>query len=163
MGSTPSYQSIKIERIIMKKDKQFDAVSMINAGELPTPPKDNTENWIYFKNFWKPFAIFIAGIVIFGFAMFAACAPAKADMNSFLQTLANKGYTGPVSVWQRIGTGICEAQAQGYDTRQIANAIVTHTGAGIYTNDAYEIIAVANQELCINNGAGSPNVRNRVV
>ena len=104
------------------------------------------------KLFVWPLLVVIAGIAIFGLAMFAACVPAKADMNSFLTALANKGYTGPIAKWQVLGNGICEAQSQGFDTRQIAMYIVTHTGSGIYTNDAYEIISIANRELCINGG-----------
>ena len=105
-----------------------------------------------FKLFVWPLLVVIAGIVIFGLAMFAACVPAKADMNSFLQAMANKGYTGPISVWERIGNGVCAAQAAGYDTRQIANYLVVNTGAGIYSDEAYEIISIANRELCIHGG-----------
>ena len=93
-----------------------------------------------FKLFVWPLLVVIAGIVIFGLAMFAACVPAKADMNSFLQTLANKGYTGPIANWEKMGIQICLAQAQGYDARTIARAIVASTGTGIYSEEAYEII-----------------------
>ena len=105
------------------------------------------------KLFIWPLLVVIAGIAIFGLAMFAACVPAKADMNSFLQTLANKGYTGPIANWEKMGNQICLAQAQGYDARTIARAIVVSTGTGIYSEEAYEIISIANRELCIHGGS----------
>ena len=127
----------------------------------PTNRKKIMKNKI--KLFIWPLLVVIAGIAIFGLAMFAACVPAKADMNSFLQTLANKGYTGPIANWEKMGNQICLAQAQGYDSRTIARAIVAATGTGIYSEEAYEIIAIANQELCINGGTSTvPQTRNRV-
>ena len=100
----------------------------------------------------KPLLVVLSAIAIFGLVMFAACTPAKADMNSFLTALANKGYTGPIATWERMGNQICQAQAQGYDARTIARAIVASTGTGIYSEEAYEIISIANRELCINGG-----------
>lgn len=77
---------------------------------------------------------------------------ASADSGSYLQRLVNAGYDGPVDVWMRIGYAICNAQSGGVSNYSIAQTIVANTGAGIYTAEAYEIIAITNQELCTGNG-----------
>lgn len=113
----------------------------VNNGKMVDTPKTKSQK------FWTRMFLFLmvagAGIA----AMFIAAPDANADMNSYLQRLANLGYTGPIVKWEAMGNAICQMQGK-YTTAQIAYAIVATTGAGIYTEDAYEIIGVANDELC---------------
>lgn len=87
-------------------------------------------------------------------AMLIATPKAHADMDGYLTRLANSGYQGPIWKWQRMGYQICAAEAAGYSRGQIAGIIVATTGANIYTADAFEIIQIADEELC---SYSSPN------
>lgn len=94
----------------------------------------------------------MVGIATAMVAMLLASPEADADANSYIVQLVNAGYDGPVDVWMRIGYAICNAQSGGVSNYSIAQTIVANTGAGIYTAEAYEIIAITNQELCTGNG-----------
>lgn len=107
------------------------------------------------KMFAWPIGIFAVGFSLFLTAMFSACAPAKADMDSYIRHIAALGYGGPINEWQTLGRWICWEEAHGADINAMVIHIVAKTGRGIYTSDAREIIQVANQELCINNGNGA--------
>lgn len=90
--------------------------------------------------------LMVAGAILG--AMWLATPQANADAVSYVTRLANAGYTGPVGTWVSIGFDICRLQANGVGQDLIASKIVLTTGAGIYTADAYEIIGIANEELC---------------
>lgn len=78
---------------------------------------------------------------------------ASADRGSYLQRLVNAGFYGSTEdSWVQMGYAICNAQSGGVSNYSIAQTIVANTGAGIYTAEAYEIITIANQELCTGNG-----------
>lgn len=73
---------------------------------------------------------------------------AHADTNTYLGRLSDAGYTGPIDAWVNMGRRICTAQALAISNSLIALEIVAKTGSGIYTSDAYEIIDIADDELC---------------
>lgn len=79
-------------------------------------------------------------------------APAHADAHSYVVSLANAGYTGPVVKWLSMGYDICSLEAHGVPASLIASKIVVTTGEGIYSADAYEIIGITNAELCSDSG-----------
>lgn len=74
--------------------------------------------------------------------------PASADNYTYLNRLAVAGYTGPTATWLSLGFRICAAEASGLTPGLIASVIVMNTGEGIYTPEAFEIIRIANDELC---------------
>lgn len=94
----------------------------------------------------------IAGLIAAFASGMLASPPASADENSYLTDLANSGYTGSIQRWLNMGYTICSLEHRGMPTMAIASAIVASTGDNIYTPDALEIIAIANQHLCNNPG-----------
>lgn len=99
----------------------------------------------------------IAALSVFLVAGFINLPTANADLESYLRTLAGEGYDGPIEFWTRLGNGICAAQRAGHSAHDIAVYIVTHTGRGIYMEDGYEVIGIANDHLC------NPPIRRRIM
>lgn len=86
-------------------------------------------------------------------AMLLASPEADADANSYIVQLVDAGFYGSTEdSWVQMGYAICNAQSGGLSNSGIAVTIVANTGPGIYTAEAYEIIAITNQELCTGNG-----------
>lgn len=103
----------------------------------------------------------LAAIALGGLSVMALMVspPAKADVNSYLSSLGDAGYNSyKTATWMNIGNDICQLEAAGVPKSIIASKVVVTTGSGIYTADAYEIIGIANANLCqgaSQNGDGS--------
>lgn len=82
-----------------------------------------------------------------GFFAFTELNKAQADSVSYLYRLGGLGYRGSDARWLTTGEWICTNQWR-YSDYQMAYAIMTTTGSGIYMAEGYEIIDVARQELC---------------
>ena len=95
--------------------------------------------------------LFIFLGVLLGYAIGMA-AFAKATPASYLIRLENAGYYGPMATWLTIGRFVC---AHEYNDQATAYAIVANTGANVYTEQAYEIMGIARDELCPSSGNGA--------
>jgi hypothetical protein len=95
-------------------------------------------------------SMFVGATIVFGLyvVLLFSASDSKADETSYLNTLANSGYTGPIYKWVNMGYDICQLEARGIPLSAIASKIVLTTGSGIYMADAYEIILITNSELC---------------
>ena len=119
---------------------------VVSNGEIVSHPSTRRRKWLT-----RTLTVLV-GLGAILAAMWNAT-PAHADTNSYLARLASAGYTGPVMKWTNLGYDVCQLQAAGVPIILIANKIVATTGSGIYTADAYEIIGIANDELCYSSGA----------
>lgn len=85
--------------------------------------------------------------------MLLASPDARADNTSFVDQMRIAGYVGADRALLQWGYQVCQLEARGIPKSLIASKIVMSTGSGIYTADAYEIIGIANDELCYSGAA----------
>lgn len=115
---------------------------VIHKGKIVSSPRTK------FQRIRTRILFGILTAVTAGLAAFISTPNAHADTNSYLDRLSDAGYTGPINAWVNMGNRICTAQALAISNSLIALEIVAKTGTGIYTSDAYEIIDIADDELC---------------
>lgn len=117
----------------------------INGERIAAPPTAKRQKFKTIRNRIACGLVITIAVIT---AMLLASPNSRADTNSYLDRLSDAGYTGPINGWVNMGNRICTAQALAISNSLIAIEIVAKTGAGIYTADAYEIIDIADDELC---------------
>jgi hypothetical protein len=78
----------------------------------------------------------------------ALAAPAYADQDAFITTLANDGWTGPVSAAVEVGQHICSDIAAGVPQATTLQTISDNTADGVEPKDAAFFYNAAAQHLC---------------
>lgn len=78
----------------------------------------------------------------------ALSAPASADQDAFITTLANDGWTGPVSAAVAVGQHICSDIAAGVPQATTLQTISDNTTDGVEPKDAAFFYNAAAQHLC---------------
>ena len=89
----------------------------------------------------------ITGIAALGLGL-ALAAPAAADQDSFITTLANDGWNGPVSAAVAVGQHICSDIAAGVPQATTLQSISDSTTDGVEPKDAAFFYNAAAQHLC---------------
>ncbi|NTY63664.1 DUF732 domain-containing protein [Mycolicibacterium sphagni] len=89
----------------------------------------------------------ITAIAAAGLGM-ALAAPASADQDSFITTLANDGWTGPVSAAVAVGQHICSDIAAGVPQATTMQTISDNTTDGVEPKDAAFFYNAAATQLC---------------
>ena len=89
----------------------------------------------------------ITGIAALGLGM-ALAAPASADQDSFITTLANDGWHGPVSAAVAVGQHICSDIAAGVPQATTLQSISDSTTDGVEPKDAAFFYNAAATQLC---------------
>ena len=127
----------------MKKHQDEIAALTVRNGVIVDARPRAVKKWLV--RLW--FTMLVIGAALGAMAL-AEPPQAKADEDSYAYALARAGYNGPIVSWVARGHTICRLQAEGTPLSAIAIGIVATTGSGIYTEDAYEIIGIANDHLC---------------
>jgi len=73
---------------------------------------------------------------------------AQADEQSYLNMLADEGFTGPIAVWLRLGYTACSMAANGATQGQIFNWMYHNTGDTVTRDAAREAVVLAEIYLC---------------
>ena len=73
---------------------------------------------------------------------------AQADEQSYLNQLANEGFTGPTGVWLRLGYTACGMAANGATQGQIFDWMYHNTGDTVTVPAAREAVILAEIYLC---------------
>ena len=89
----------------------------------------------------------IAGIAALGLGM-ALAAPAVADQDAFITTLANDGWHGPVDAAMALGKHICSDIAAGVPQATTLQTISDNTTDGVEPKDAAFFYTAAAAHLC---------------
>ncbi len=91
--------------------------------------------------------LMITGIAAVGLGL-AFAAPASADQDSFITTLANDGWTGPVASAVAVGQHICSDIAAGVPQATTLQTISDNTTDGVEPKDAAFFYNAAAEHLC---------------
>ncbi|QEN14503.1 DUF732 domain-containing protein [Mycobacterium sp. ELW1] len=89
----------------------------------------------------------ITGIAAVGFGL-ALASPAYADQDSFITTLANDGWHGPVDTAVALGQHICSDIAAGVPQATTLQTISDNTTDGVEPKDAAFFYSAAASQLC---------------
>lgn len=73
---------------------------------------------------------------------------ARADEQSYLNQLANEGFTGPAGVWLHLGYTACEMAARGATQGYIFDWMYRNTGDTVTVPAAREAVILAEIYLC---------------
>jgi hypothetical protein len=91
--------------------------------------------------------LLIAGIASLGLGL-ALAAPAFADQDAFLTTIANAGWDGPVASAMALGNHICSDIANGTPEATTLQTISDNTTDGVEPKDAKFFYEAAAAHLC---------------
>lgn len=89
----------------------------------------------------------ISGVAALGLGL-ALAAPAFADQDAFIKTLANDGWTGPVATAMALGNHICSDIANGTPEATTLQTISDNTTDGVEPKDAKFFYEAAAAHLC---------------
>lgn len=116
---------------------------VIHKGSVVAHPLTKRQRFIR-----RAALVALASIAAIGSMLSASPGVAHADANSYLKKLAEAGYYGNNSKWHELGWAVCRAQSAGVPDFDIAQVLASSSMPGVYLAEGYEIIQIANDELC---------------
>jgi hypothetical protein len=78
----------------------------------------------------------------------AGTGTAQADQASYIDDLADAGFTGPISAALDLGSAVCDAVVAGYTQDELVEFVWANTGESVDPADAEYIVESAEIFLC---------------